>query len=241
MNKIDIMGIEFDNVTLDEATKHAINFLASGKKGYVVTPNAEIAYSISKDVELFNIIKNADFILPDGIGVIYASKILRTPLTEKVAGIDFASNLMRDKIEKTLFLLGGSADVVNKAKINIEKQYPHIKIVGTLDGYFKDDMIAVDAINATGGADIVFVCLGSPKQEKFIKNNIDKINAKLLCGFGGILDVFSGNTNRAPEIFIKLNLEWLYRLLKQPSRLGRMMKLPLYIISVFRYKFGEKQ
>lgn len=240
MNKIDIMGIEFDNVTLDEATDNVLDFLKQDKKGYIVTPNAEIAYSCRKDEELFDIVKNADFILPDGIGVIYASKILKNPLKQKVAGIDFADNLMRDITEKTLFLLGSKQDTVNQAKLNIEKQYPQIKIVGTLDGYFKDDMIAVDAINAVNGVDIVFVCLGSPKQEKFIKNNIDKINAKLLCGFGGILDVFSGNINRAPKLFIKLNLEWFYRLLKQPSRIGRIMKLPLYIASVFKYKVGGK-
>lgn len=236
MNKIDIMGIKFDNATLSEATANALEFLKGSEKGYVVTPNAEIAYSCRGDDQLYNIVRNANFILPDGIGVIYASKILSKPLKEKVAGIDFASSIMADKSEKTLFLLGGGDSIANNAKLNIEKQYPHIKVVGTLDGYFKDDIIAVDAINATGGVDIVFVCLGSPKQEKFISDNIDKINAKLLCGFGGILDVFSGNINRAPKVFIKLNLEWFYRLLKQPSRLGRMMKLPLYIISVLRYK-----
>lgn len=240
MNKIDIMGIKFDNVTLCEVTDSALEFLKTDKKGYVVTPNAEIAYSCIRDKQLFDIISNADFILPDGIGVVYASKILKNPLKEKVAGIDFANNIMSDKSEKTLFLLGGKFDVVRQAKLNIEKEYPHIKIVGTLDGYFEDDNIAVDAINAINGVDIVFVCLGSPKQEKFIKNNIDKINAKLLCGFGGILDVFSGNINRAPQVFIKLHLEWFYRVLKQPSRIGRIMKLPLYIISVFKYKPEEE-
>ena len=114
-------------------------------------------------------------------------------------------------------------------------------LAGTHDGYFKDTQQVVDAINAAGGADAVFVCLGAPKQEKFIAANIDDIHGTLFCGLGGSLDVFAGVSRRAPDIFIKLGLEWFYRLLKQPSRIGRMMKLPKFLFAAIGCKLRGKK
>ena len=112
---------------------------------------------------------------------------------------------------------------------------------GTDAGYCAEAQEAVGAINSCGGADVVFVCLGEPKQEKFIAENLDEIHATLFCGLGGSLDVFAGVSKRAPDIFIKLGLEWFYRLLKQPSRIGRMMKLPTFLLIVIRERlFGRK-
>ena len=136
--------------------------------------------------------------------------------------------------------------IVNRATLVLPgaklcAKYPGLVLAGTHDGYFTDAQEAVDAINSCGGADVVFVCLGAPKQEKFIAENMDEIHATLFCGLGGSLDVFAGVSKRAPDIFIKLGLEWFYRLLKQPSRIGRMMKLPKFLLIVIRERlFGRK-
>ena len=137
-----------------------------------------------------------------------------------------------------LYLLGAKPGVAEKAGANLCAKYPGLVLAGTHDGYFSDPQEVVDSINAAGGADVVFVCLGAPKQEKFIADNMDDIHSTLFCGLGGSLDVFAGVAKRAPDIFIKLGLEWFYRLLKQPSRIGRMMKLPKFLLIVIRSGFS---
>ena len=141
-----------------------------------------------------------------------------------------------------LFLLGAKPGVAEQAAINLQKKYPGLIIAGTQDGYFQDEQQAVDAVKAAGGADVMFTCLGAPKQERFMAGHLDELPVTLSCGLGGSLDVFAGTVQRAPEIFIRLNLEWFYRLCKQPSRIGRMMKLPLFLLIVIKTRlFGGKK
>lgn len=244
MSKANIMGVQFDAITLNDAGDHAIKQIKSGKKGYVVTPNPEIVYLAIEDPSFCEIVNNASLVLPDGIGIIYAAKILGEKLFGRVPGVDFASVLMHKMCQENmrLFLLGSKPGVAELAAQNLKKKYAGLIISGTKDGYFKEDKEAVDAINAAGGADVVFVCLGAPKQEKFIFSHLDEMNVTLCCGLGGSLDVLAGTVQRAPQIFIKLGLEWFYRLLKEPKRIGRMMKLPKFLLLVFRerLKRGKK-
>ena len=189
------------------------------------------------------VVNHATLVLPDGIGIIYAAKILGEKLHGKVAGIEFAESLVAAMAKENmrLYLLGAKPGVAEKAGANLCAKYPGLVLAGTHDGYFSDPQEVVDSINAAGGADVVFVCLGAPKQEKFIADNMDDIHSTLFCGLGGSLDVFSGVAKRAPDIFIKLGLEWFYRLLKQPSRIGRMMKLPKFLLIVIKERlFGRK-
>ena len=136
-----------------------------------------------------------------------------------------------------MFLFGSKPGVAETAKAKMEEKYPGIRVVGTRNGYFKpeDNAEIVEQINESG-ADLLLVCLGAPKQEKWIAENRDKLKVKLCMGVGGTLDVFAGTSKRAPEIFIKLNLEWLYRGLKQPSRLIRFVALPKFMIEVMKQK-----
>lgn len=240
--RIKIMAVAFDNVTMDEAVGYAMEQIQSRSKCMVVTPNAEIAQACVTNDKLRDIVSRAGLVLPDGIGVIYASRILRYPLKGRVPGVEFGENLLsalRDT-GKSIYFLGSKPGVAEEAARRMQVKYPGLKVAGCHDGYFKEDSEAIEAVNAAH-PDALFVCLGSPRQEYFIDEHFQELNATLMVGLGGSLDVYAGKVERAPDIFIKLGLEWLYRLLKQPSRLGRMMKLPQYMFAAFRWRIkGEE-
>lgn len=230
--RTDVLGVAFDNVTMDEAVDRALAMLEEDGPHLVVTPNPEIVQRARKDQEFASILAEADLVIPDGIGVVYASKILGRPLKGRVPGIDFAAALLGRVAAtgKRLFLLGAAPGVAEQAAVNLRAAYPGLVVCGAHDGYFKEDGPVVEAIRAAK-ADIVFVCLGFPKQEKWIAAHGRDAGARLYIGLGGSLDVFAGKVERAPESFQKLGLEWLYRLMKEPSRIGRMAKLPLFLVS----------
>lgn len=236
--RVDVLGVAFDNVTMDEAVDRALELLEEDGPHLAATPNPEMVQRAAKDPEFSEILSKADLVIPDGIGVIYAARILGRPLKGRVPGIDFARALMGRMAGtgKRLYLLGaapagdGRESVAEQAAAKLRAEYPGLEVCGAHDGYFKEDGPVIDAIREAG-ADVVFVCLGFPRQEKWIAAHGAATGARLLVGLGGSLDVFSGNTQRAPERFQKLGLEWLYRLMKEPSRIGRMAKLPLFLVS----------
>ena len=231
--KLDIMGLQFDNVTMDEAAARAEQILAGDRTCYAVTPNAEIAYEALHDEKLRALINGADLVLPDGAGVVLASKLLKTPLKQKVAGVDFADRLL-SILEKTgggLFLLGSKPGIAELAAQKMLEKHPKLHICGMNDGYFKDEAPIIGKINAAR-PDVLFVCLGAPKQELFMKDHLDVLHVKLMIGLGGSLDSFAGTVKRAPKWMIRCNLEWLYRLIKEPKRFGRMLRLPKYLFAV---------
>lgn len=236
------MAVAFDNVTMDEAVAQAVENLQSKRRCMVVTPNAEIAQSCVTDDRLREIVRKAGLVLPDGIGVIYASRILKKLLKQRVPGVEFGENLvsaLRDT-GKTIFFLGGKPGVAEEAAHRLQVKYPGLKVAGTKDGYFQREEEAVEAVQQAK-PDVLFVCLGSPKQEYFMADHFDQLGATLMVGLGGSLDVYAGKVERAPALFRKLGLEWFYRLLRQPSRLGRMMKLPQYLWQSIRWRMkGEK-
>lgn len=236
------MAVAFDNVTMDEAVAQAVENLQSKRRCMVVTPNAEIAQSCVTDDRLREIVRKAGLVLPDGIGVIYASRILKKPLKQRVPGVEFGENLvsaLRDT-GKTIFFLGGKPGVAEEAAHRLQVKYPGLKVAGTKDGYFQREEEAVEAVQQAK-PDVLFVCLGSPKQEYFMADHFDQLGATLMVGLGGSLDIYAGKVERAPALFRKLGLEWFYRLLRQPSRLGRMMKLPQYLWQSIRWRMkGEK-
>lgn len=236
--RIDVLGVGFDNVTMDQAVAEGVRLMSEDGAHYVVTPNPEIVETCREDSEAMEAVRRADMVIADGIGVVYGAKILGTPLKGRVPGIEFAQNLMGRMAEsgKSLFLLGAKPGIADQAAEKLKVRYPGLQIAGTHDGYFKEDGPVLTQIRDSG-ADVVFVCLGAPKQEKWMLHNGEATGAHLLVGLGGCLDVFSGNVQRAPEAFQKLGLEWLYRLLKNPSRIGRMMKLPLFLV----HAAGEKR
>lgn len=231
--KTDVMGLQFDNVTMDEALDAARALLQGGHAACVVTPNAEIAYEALHDDALKTLLNSAELMLPDGAGVVLASKILKTPLRQKVAGVDFADGLLGilETTGQSLYLLGSKPGIGELAAQKMLLKHPNLKIAGIADGYFQDEAPVIAKINASGAA-ALFVCLGAPKQEQFMARHQKELNVKLMAGLGGSLDSFAGTVKRAPGWMIRLNLEWLYRLIKEPKRFKRMLRLPKYLWAV---------
>ncbi len=231
--KISIYGVSYNKVTLDEAAAPTEELLCDGTNHMVVTPNAEIAYMAARDIKLNKVINSADMVVADGIGVVYASKIYGTPVKQKVPGVELGERVHKNAAEsgRCVFFLGAKPGVAELAASKVSEKYPGINFVGIRDGYFKDDNEVIEDINESG-AEILFVCLGAPKQELWMAKHMDKLNTRLMLGLGGSLNSYAGTVKRAPDIFIKLGLEWFYRLLKEPKRFGRMLALPKYMFAV---------
>lgn len=235
--RIDVLGVGFDNLTMDEAVAEGLRLTESQGTHYVVTPNPEIVELCRENLAAKIAVNEADLVLADGIGVVKGAAMLGTPLKDRVPGIEFAAGLMAGLAanRKTLYLLGAKPGVAQQAAGRLQASYPGLVIAGTHDGYFKDDAAVAEEIRKTG-ADVVFVCLGAPKQELWMKKFGPATGAHLLCGLGGSLDVFAGVVERAPKFWSGHGLEWFYRLCREPRRIGRMMKLPLFLVHVQQEK-----
>jgi len=240
--RIDVLGVGFDNVTMDEALARGAALLETEGAHYVVTPNPEIVEVCRENAQARAAVNGADLVLPDGIGVIYGARMLKTPLKERVPGIEFGLGMLELCAQrgKNVYFLGAKPGVAEAAAERLCVRFPDLIVAGTQDGYFADDAAAAAAIRASGAA-MALVCLGAPKQELFMARYGGETGARLLLGLGGSLDVFAGVAQRAPEFYIRHNLEWLYRLLKNPSRFGRMLKLPLFLVHVARDKNGARR
>ena len=241
--RIDILGVGFDNLTMTEAVARGCELLAGEGAHYVVTPNPEIVETCRADAEAMAAVNGADLVLPDGIGVIYGAKLLGTPLKSRVPGIEFGTAMLAHCAEtgKRVYLFGAKPGVAEQAAKNLCEKLPGLQIAGTHDGYFTDaesDVIAAEI--RTSGADMALVCLGAPKQECFMHDHRAELNVRLMIGLGGSLDGFAGTVRRAPKWMIRLQLEWLYRLLREPSRIGRMMRLPKFVFAAWRAR-GKKE
>lgn len=251
--RINIRGIPFDSVSYNEAVEKCMDFVrhpkCGGSAAILHTPNSEIVQLCIDQNKYYEIIGGADIIIPDGVGIILASKILGTPLTKgKVAGVEVADGILKEAAKEgySVFFYGGkpkneeSKAVADIAASKAAEKYPGLKIAGTCDGYIKDEAAIISRIHDSG-ADILYVCLGAPKQEVFMFEHKNELGVKLCCGFGGTLDVMAGTVKRAPKIFIKLGLEWFYRLITQPSRFFRMLALPRFLIgTIFSKKVSDK-
>ena len=244
MDRVNILGVNVDMVTISEATDKILDFLDEDRLHSVYTPNSEIIMEAYRNQDFNEILNDADLLTADGIGVVYAAKYLKKPIKERAAGYDVAKLLLQ-KISYTdhkLFLFGGKPGVGDLAKKNMQKDYPGLNIVGVRNGYFTDDEEEeiINEINASG-ADLLFVCLGAPRQEKWIHKNKDKLKVRVAMGVGGSIDVFAGTVQRAPDFFCKTGLEWFYRLMKEPWRAKRMMDLPRFAMTVVKEGKKHKQ
>ena len=237
--KINVMGVRFDNVTMEEALKKAQDMLETEGADYVVTPNSEIVYEAMGSRELEDLLNGASLVLPDGAGVVLGAKILGTPLKEKVAGVEFADGVLGllAKTGGSVYLLGSKPGVAELAAEKMLAKHPGLTIAGLADGYFKEETPVIEKINAAH-ADVLFVCLGAPKQERFMTEHRQELNVRLMAGLGGSLDSFAGTVKRAPRWMINCSLEWFYRLIKEPKRFKRMLRLPKFLWAVVCRRMG---
>jgi len=240
--RIDVLGVGFDDKTADQAVLYACEVMRGGEKKYIVTPNPEIVWMARRDEELRSAINGAGLVLPDGIGIILGARVLGRPIRSgRVPGIDFITALFEQmaQTDRNVFLLGAKQGVAEEAGQRLSQQYPGLRIAGAADGYFTDDETVVNQINAVS-PDLLLVCLGAPKQELWMARNIGRLNVRLCAGLGGSLDIFSGKAKRAPVLLRKLGLEWLYRLVRDPRRIKRMIILPLFVLAVIFKRLTPK-
>ncbi|MBR5157385.1 MAG: WecB/TagA/CpsF family glycosyltransferase [Clostridia bacterium] len=233
--RIDILGALVDKLTMNEALNRLKVYLKESKPHAVYTPNSEIIMRAYRDENFRKVLNSADMVVADGIGVVYASRILKDPIKERVGGFDLSGLLIKEISDgsASLYFFGGKPGVAEQAKKKLCKKYPKLNICGVADGYFdaeKEKAIIADIKEKK--PDIIFVCLGVPKQEEWIFAHKSELGVKVLMGIGGSLDVYAGIVERAPEAFQKLGLEWFYRLIKEPWRIGRMMDLPKFGFTV---------
>ncbi|MDY4080778.1 MAG: WecB/TagA/CpsF family glycosyltransferase [Candidatus Metalachnospira sp.] len=235
MGKTTILGVPFDTYTMNEAADYAVNLLDKNGQHIICTPNPEIVMEAQQDRELMGILKAADMVTPDGVGVVWASKYTKSSISERVSGYDLVINIFEriKNTDYTVYFFGGAPGVADKAAEVMRQRFQGLKIVGVHNGYFdeKEERKVIAEIKRLQPS-LLLVGLGSPKQEKWIYNNLRLTGAKLAIGIGGSFDVMSGNLKRAPKIFCKLGLEWFYRLITQPSRFKRMLKLPQFVLKV---------
>ena len=244
MDKVNILGVNIDKVTMNEAINRVMGFLDSDKLNTVYTRNPEFIMNARDDEEFKKILNEGDLVIPDGIGVVYASRILGNPVSERVPGYELTENILKGIKDKkyTAYFLGSKGDTAKLAAENMMQKYTGLKVAGYRDGYFKveEEERIIDEINRLE-VDYLVVGLGSPKQEQFIYRNKQKLKVKVAIGNGGTLDIMAGKVKRAPVIFQKLGLEWLYRLLKEPTRFKRMLKLPQFMWIVIMTKNKEQR
>lgn len=232
--KVNILGVSVDNLRFQEALDQVFDLARDGKKHYIVTPNPEIVVHAQKDKKFLKILNKADLSIPDGIGLVWASKFLGQSLKERVAGVDLAEKICEESAKNafTIGFLGGRSDVAEKAAECQKKKYSGLKVVFAKAGDFKKPLEHLDQ-----SIDILFVGYGFPKQEYWIENFLEKSNVKVAMAVGGTLDYFAQKARRAPKLIQALGLEWLWRLTMEPWRIKRQFRLLEFIFLVIKTKF----
>jgi len=230
--RINVLNVPFINTTQAAFLTAVESRINHRQNTFIVTANPEIVMYARDDPSYQRILKNADYITPDGIGILKGAAILGTPMTERITGYDTMLALLEwgNQQRKTVYLVGAKPEVIKDVKKVVANRYPGLKVAGAHDGYFTDfSPIAQDI--AAKQPDMVFLAVGFPKQEQLIAAHRHQ-NDGLWMGIGGSFDVLSGHTKRAPKFFQNHHLEWFYRLLSEPTRLKRMMVLPRYLKTV---------
>lgn len=234
-----IYGVPIDVVNLESAFERFKQLLDRSGFSFICTPNTEIVMAAKNDEKLSNVLKSSDMNIPDGIGLIIASKIHKLGLIERVTGVDMMENILEfcNYSRKSIYILGGKPGVAEMAIKNIKDKFSNIEVKGYRDGYFneEDENEIINNINNLS-PDVLFVCLGAPKQEKWMYEHSKNLTVKVAMGVGGSVDIWAGTAKRAPKFFIIFGLEWLYRLFKEPWRFKRMLILPKFMLEVLRRK-----
>lgn len=236
--RFSILGVSVDAVDTDYALAYIESCIQNREKGkYILSVNAEKIMMLNNDPPLRLFFNRADLLLPDGIGTVIAARWLYGKKIQRTAGVDLMGKTCEhaSKNGYKIFIYGAREEINCKAIERLNILYPGIRIVGRSHGYLDENMMRklIDQINRSA-AELLFIALGSPKQEKWIQQYKDKLDVNIYQGIGGTLDVISGESKRSPLRIQRLGFEWLYRLIKEPKRIKRQRVYPLFLFSVLR-------
>lgn len=230
--KTEMLGYSIFNGNKEDL----LNEIDKYEKVNIISGNPEVLYNGLNNKELFkNFTDKCSIIIPDGVGVVLASKIIKSPVKEKIAGIEVMDSILKKCNEngKAVYLLGTMEDVLKECERKLLIKYKNLNIVGKHNGFFDMDScedILEDIKKSNPYA--LFIAMGCPRQEKFITKYMDKLPCKIYMGVGGSFDVFAGKVKRAPKWMINFNLEWLYRVIKEPYRTNRLAAIPKFLLKV---------
>lgn len=235
ISTIDILSIPIWNVTMEEARNLAFKCIDEGRAASIATANAEMVMRAQTDRELAHILQHADLVVPDGAGVLWAAEQQGKKFKERVTGVDLACSLLQEAAARqtAVYLFGGAPGIAEQAAANVQQQLGSLNIVGTHSGFFSaDEEQGIIEDIRSKGTRILLVALGVPKQEKWISEHLYELGPCVCMGVGGTFDVLAGKSGRAPKWMQDNRLEWLYRLLKEPTRFKRMLALPKFVAAV---------
>ncbi|WP_281658687.1 WecB/TagA/CpsF family glycosyltransferase [Halobacillus sp. Cin3] len=235
--KEQFLGVDVSSHSYERLKQNVLNDINEKRQSFIVAINPEKILKAQEDQDLKALLNKATYQIPDGVGVLLASKLNKGGIKERVTGIDMLLTLCKQAADngKSVFLYGAKPGVAEEAKDKLIEQYPNLHVAGVLDGYEKDEQKVIQTINESG-ADILFVALGSPRQEYWIVDHMKELNVSIFQGVGGSFDVISGRVKRAPALFQRFGVEWLYRLISEPWRIKRQIRLPLFLLKVWRDK-----
>ncbi|NFN87839.1 WecB/TagA/CpsF family glycosyltransferase [Clostridium sporogenes] len=230
--KTEMLGYSIFNGSKEDL----LNEIDKYEKVNIISGNPEVLYNGLNNKELFkNFTDKCSIIIPDGVGVVLASKIIKNPVKEKIAGIEVMDSILKECNDdgNGVYLLGTKEDVLRECKRNLSIKYKNLNIVGKHNGFFDMDSCEdiLEDIKKSNPY-VLFIAMGCPRQEKFITKYMDKLPCKIYMGVGGSFDVFAGKVKRAPKWMINFNLEWLYRVIKEPYRINRLAAIPKFLLKV---------
>lgn len=240
--RIEVLGVPVDSVDMKQAVQRLEKFINDGFPRIVCTANAEMVMIAQEDSDLLSILRNADLVLADGIGVVWAAKQLAQKIPERVAGFDLTQNLLACSAQKgyKVFWLGAAPGIAETAARNAATSFPGLITVGIQDGYFGDDDSKVVEAIQHAQPDVLLCALGVPRQEKWLWLYRQRLNVPVMIGVGGTFDVMSGKLKRAPRWMQKVGLEWFFRLMMQPQRGFRMLALPRFVFRVLATQWTSR-
>jgi len=244
-DQITILGVPIDNITLEEAGEITKRLILESNKTckMIFAPNTEFIMKANKDKDFFEILQQSELSTPDSVGVMLGARMQKRKFKERIPGQAYFREVLKaaEREGFTVYLLGGMPGIAEKAKENILKIYPNVKIIGTHDGYIQGEKEkqVIKEINKLQ-PNIVFVAMGAPKQEKWIYQHRKELKVDVAAGQGGTFDYEAGRIKRAPKAIQKMGIEWLWRLIREPKRIIRMSVLPVYVIKLLLTKDKTK-
>lgn len=237
--KKKILGIEITDASESNVLEHVFNFLAESKeKMYIVTPNPEIMVYANRHDSFTSVLNQAGIAVCDGVGLLWASRVLGRPVKERISGVDFMEKLCKESVREgvSVGFMGGRGNVAEKTAECLREKYPGLKVA-----FVSKDWNEAGFRNGSKAVDLLFVAFGFPKQEQWMAENIERLPVRVMMGVGGAFDYISGEVQRAPKFVRSVGLEWLYRLIRQPWRLKRQMALPAFVVLVLKERLSVKK